>query len=179
MKCFRRWIFNISAALSLVVLFAIIAVWIRSEFDYDAFIKIVVDSAAGKHFNYVIIADSGRLVLFRDEAPSNNTWRNRPWTHVPAHSYVGKGPHGDFDNVRWIWLWRGPLGAPPFGVRTELVLRLWMLAVISAVMPAKWAFQRLRGQTKDTSGYCSRCGYDLRATPDRCPECGKVVERAI
>jgi hypothetical protein len=34
-----------------------------------------------------------------------------------------------------------------------------------------------RIEERRSQGLCTRCGYDLRASLDRCPECGTTVSR--
>jgi hypothetical protein len=51
-------------------------------------------------------------------------------------------------------------------------LPLWLPLALVASVPTWWAVRRIRQRRRVGIGLCRRCGYDLRATPDRCPECG-------
>jgi hypothetical protein len=66
-----------------------------------------------------------------------------------------------------------------YGRSTVLVLPFYQIVLASGLLPmvrlAALAVQRLR--TPAPPGLCPACGYDLRATPDRCPECGAESAR--
>jgi len=48
---------------------------------------------------------------------------------------------------------------------------LWVVFPVFSV-PVLLAVRSLRRRNRP--GHCSKCGYDLRASPDRCPECGHI-----
>ncbi|HEV8378295.1 MAG TPA: hypothetical protein VGP99_05560, partial [Tepidisphaeraceae bacterium] len=49
---------------------------------------------------------------------------------------------------------------------------LWFLELVFSLLPALWFIRFLRQRKRRRSHLCPTCGYDMRATPDRCPECG-------
>lgn len=54
----------------------------------------------------------------------------------------------------------------------------WFLALAFAALPVWWGFRRtkaLRLARRSSRGLCPSCGYDLRASAERCPECGVVT----
>jgi hypothetical protein len=51
----------------------------------------------------------------------------------------------------------------------------WLPAIAFALLPAAAVTRGWRSRRRARAGFCARCGYDVRATPDRCPECGTIA----
>ena len=47
--------------------------------------------------------------------------------------------------------------------------------IVTAMLPLVWLAQRFRLRSSDRGGLCTACGYDLRASKHRCPECGTPI----
>jgi hypothetical protein len=67
-----------------------------------------------------------------------------------------------------------------FIVGPQITLPYWFILLLAAILPGRAFFLGFRDVLDRRKvrwrqpGICPRCGYDLRATPARCPECGTV-----
>lgn len=162
--------------------------WVRSYFVQDVLVR---SASGGRHDEIVTIPGQVRITFV-------SGWTGqRPWTlwrgGTPAgypvfgqraiyHRWyplmfaindgIGIVPGVDPGSSAWAVRIAYRTLAVPFAL--PLALTLWGPAWI--VIRARR--KSLRGKRWAASGRCARCGYDLRATPARCPECGATITRA-
>jgi hypothetical protein len=101
------------------------------------------------------------LVLLRGQNTLElDSFQGRISLHAPVKSLPPVVANG-------VWTFTYVAHREYFGMPHIVAVSLLIL------LPGLWIYRFLfRRQTK--SGVCRQCGYDLRATPDRCPECGTV-----
>jgi hypothetical protein len=69
-----------------------------------------------------------------------------------------------------------PLLPDPTGdIWLKLLLPHWLIALVAALVFLLAFWPDWRRRRRRSKGLCANCGYDLRGTPDRCPECGDEV----
>ena len=49
--------------------------------------------------------------------------------------------------------------------------------VFCLLLASPLGFRLARRGRRRATGLCPNCGYDLRATPERCPECGATPDK--
>lgn len=97
----------------------------------------------------------------RNTQGTQSAWFEPSYTQDPDyHSYAG------FAHLRRECSKDTPI--------TVIYIPFWSLALLFTIAPALRLRTLLRHSRRKTKGQCQSCGYDLRATPHQCPECGAI-----
>jgi hypothetical protein len=66
--------------------------------------------------------------------------------------------------------------APPGTILSRRVsMPVWPMVALSLVLPARAGLIVLRRRQRRRTMRCIACGYDVRASHERCPECGTTI----
>lgn len=159
MRRLARHAFTAFAALSLLLCLAVCVLWVRS---YPHGQDLYEHWAEGFYGSTFVNSRRGSLNLI----------------HYPRVGDAGENEHGL--DLLGLTLSAGDGLSRGAGVyHYALDIRYWVLFALTAAPPLWWAVGRLLSRRGGAvRGLCPACGYDLRATPDRCPECGADGTRA-
>jgi hypothetical protein len=180
-----RRIFYSLAAISLLLLTTVAVLWI-SSYSASRWLR-WRRSMREDHW----IAWRGEFVYSRNISLGSKIAYSPPYG-LDTRSYYSTGRSRDAaEEYQQIgaYVWHGfgrfdrtyPQPAGSAVRQSGVLLPAWFLAGVFAILPMI-AFidlrrRRIRRQ-RTNDGACPTCGYDLRATPDRCPECGTLTPRA-
>ena len=172
---FRR-LFTIACALSLCMCVGTGALWVRSCYTWDELTIERIPVARYEEFtNCTFYAENNRGQLTVAFQRMGQPAGPRRWRFSFDEPY-------ELQAIERVPL-RHWLGCDGWHIRREghlevgITLPLWLLTAVLAVLPIARALARRSGSSRHLR--CRRCGYDLRATPHRCPECGADVTAAL
>jgi hypothetical protein len=74
--------------------------------------------------------------------------------------------------------WQDEPSALHSDIVSYVILPYWFVILFLGTVAFAGALWNRRVRRRLSSGLCARCGYDLRATPHRCPECGLIPATA-
>jgi hypothetical protein len=193
MRRFLRILLNVATALSLVLCAATCALWVRAQWVWHEVVWIGEVGRGGGATLTMRRVDFDALPRGPSVRVASAVWNvahpaaaaefQRAQARAGLRRATAAAPGGrqvDASGGPSGWGFRWDRHATNFGNGgavagfrvTEVAAPWWFLALLWAAAPAR-AIIRWRRRPPPV-GLCPACGYDLRATPDRCPECGRT-----
>jgi hypothetical protein len=204
MKRFRRRLFNWLVALSVLLFLATIAFWVRSYWRGDEFYiqrqmhrwefassSGVLEASVKQRYPAEITYSAKAPPKIRFTGPPQSYGDELTVRHfdINTRSQAGPWPRSGPFLYRLGFQWdiestisvtgRLPnrIEKSPADVGRFVGVPTWFVTILAALLPSAWIagkYRHRRQKQRLANGQCINCGYDLRATPDRCPECGAI-----
>ena len=180
-----RRLFMILSALSLLLCVALCALWLRSFVWEDS---VCLGRLENRNRIFYLTSNSGHLEM---EVSRYNRRRIQfvcddagPVPVATKPPEVSEGPWFGYstrtlrsiasEKAERVPRFRTSLAGPPSrrAIEHQIDAPYWLMVLIMSLLTLAAVYIRRRSHLSRAAGLCPSCGYDLRATPDQCPECG-------